>query len=232
MFAALHVESLRNKLNVTTLCMNARDLLHCAFHGELDSLGLPRCDTSKSSKSSKMHVVFNLPELALDILCDEVHRAIPQPSQPHVQSGKIQEAEIHGENRARDETNEMNAKKVNVQESNEADDVRNMKCDNCDMNGRGNRTTKTISSSMARSEGNLSVYCYTFASSRSEVLEHLKLLLPHLPEVHTAKIRHVRLVSPSKAMFCVEFDLELKGGICVCECGNMNETLTHERTKV
>lgn len=223
-FATLHVESLRNKLNVTTLCMNARDLLHCAFHGELDmldSLTLPRCDTSKSSKSSKTHVVFNLPELALDILCDEVHRAIP----PHVQSGKIQEAEIHRENRARDETNEMkNAKKVrNVQESNEADDVRNMKCD---MNGMGNITSVTISSSMARSEGNLSVYCYTFASSRSEVLEHLKLLLPHLPEVHTAKIRHVRLVSPSKAMFCVEFDLELKGGICVCECGNMNDNET------
>ena len=215
--STLHVESLRNKLNVTTLCMNARDLLHCAFHGELDSLGLPRfSDTSKSSKSSKIHVVFNLPELALDILCDEIHRAIPQP---HLQSGKIQEAEIPGENRARDETNEMkNAKKAwNVHGSNEAD-VRKMKCD---MNGMGNIR---ISPSMARSEGNLSVYCYTFASSRSEVLEHLKLLLPHLPELHTAKIRHVRLVSPSKAMFCVEFDLELKRGFCVCECRHRNET--------
>ena len=216
-----YVESLRNKLNLATLCLNARDLLHSAFHGELDSLLSRFSDTSKSSRSSKskIHVVFNLPELALDILCDEV-RAIP-----HV-SG-IQEGEIHGDhgenqNRARDETNEMkNAKKVNdvnVHESNEAHDVRNMEWD---MTGMGN----TISST--RREGNLNVYyvyCYTFASSQSEVLEHLKLLLPHRPELHTAKIRHVRLVSPSKAMFCVEFDLELKGSLCACECGNITET--------
>ena len=157
--------SLRNKLAITTSCMNAKELL-CALFGRLEQVDHNLQDLlahswHSTSGQHTTHVVFNLPELALEILCQEVHRASCGANEL-----RVKQWEDHGKDR---------------EDGTESADV----------------------------TGVIRVHCYTFSSSRRDVLERLKVLLPSL-EV-TAKIRQVRLVSPSKAMFCVEFDLQLKG---------------------
>ena len=47
------------------------------------------------------------------------------------------------------------------------------------------------------------VYCYTFDYSEEHVHDRLLQLLGFVPEA--TKIRKVRLVAPSKMMYCVEF---------------------------
>ena len=145
----------RNKLNITTLCMDAQELLHATLSGTFGWEA--EASTHSTSRPPQLHIVFNLPELALQILCDELRKAIDQ-------------------------------RQVQL-------------------------TDPTVDGCKSFESGCVcSVYCYTFGPSQSAVSEHLKLLTD-LPEMQrAAKIRQVRLVSPSKAMFCVEFDLMLKQG--------------------
>ena len=135
--------------------MDAQELLHATLFGTFGWEA--EASTHSTSRPPRLHIVFNLPELALQILCDELRKAIDQR---HVQL-----------------------------------------------------TDPTVDGCKSFESGCVcSVYCYTFSPSQSAVSEHLRLLTD-LPEMQrAAKIRQVRLVSPSKAMFCVEFDLKLKQG--------------------
>ena len=143
---------IRNKLNITTLCMDAQELLHTTLFGTFGW----EAETDSTSRPPRLHIVFNLPELALQILCNELREAIDQ------HQVQLTDPTVDGR--------------------------KSFECCVC------------------------SVYCYTFGPSQSAVSEHLKLLTD-LPEMQrAAKIRQVRLVSPSKAMFCVEFDLKLRQG--------------------
>lgn len=141
--------------------MDARHLLRCVL-GDSDL----HLEHLEHLDSKKCHVVFNLPERSLEILCDEIRAAPGTPSFGQREPVPL----LHTEK------------------------------------------TPSLQDSLPPHTATPSVlcYCYTFGSSESEVLKRLKLLLPELHKLHTAKIRQVRFVSPSKAMFCVELDLALE----------------------
>eukprot|EP00434_Breviolum_minutum_P001797 symbB.v1.2.001591.t2/scaffold88.1/size340390/26 len=65
-----------NKLNITTLCTDAQELLHATLFGTFGWEA--EASTHSTSRPPRLHIVFNLPELALQILCDELRKAIDQ----------------------------------------------------------------------------------------------------------------------------------------------------------
>ena len=145
------------------MCMDARDLLRMALD-DIERLSLPY--TRKSTQAlptaddvngptGPVRVFFNLPELALEMLCEEVEGVMPRvvPTPPGEGQSKV-------------------SKKV----------LSELKC------------------------SHFLGFCYTFDSSTTGVSERLGVLPKHM----ASKVRHVRAVSPSKAMFCVELDFWLK----------------------
>ena len=67
-------ENLRNKAEMTTLCMDAQDLLRMAFD-DLEQVSPWACE---ANVSDVVRVVVNLPERALEMVCEEVMRVIPK----------------------------------------------------------------------------------------------------------------------------------------------------------
>ena len=57
---------------------------------------------------------------------------------------------------------------------------------------------------------NFFVHCYTFDYSEHQVRKRLEHLVGFMP--NATKIRRVRLVAPSKIMYCVEFNFSLQDG--------------------